>query len=105
MKEESKTTVAPECGDLNELVPLFMAAPVDRRAAAFAALRGEDVRKADDRPGSLRLFKMGEAVSLTGLSRTTLWRAIRDGRVKAVEVRRGSFRVPENELRKLVAVS
>lgn len=96
---------APECGGLDELVPLFMAADSGRKLAAFAALRAEDGPKPERPPGSLRLYKMGEAARMTGLSRTTLWRSLRDGRIKAVEVRRGSFRVPENELRKLVATA
>ena len=58
---------------------------------------------APETPRSLRLFKMVEACEATGLSRATLWRAIRDGNLKAVEIRAGSKRVPENELRRFVA--
>jgi predicted DNA-binding transcriptional regulator AlpA len=53
-------------------------------------------------PASLRLFRMGDAARETGLSRSTLWRAIRDGRLKTVEVRRGSHRMAEAELRRFV---
>ena len=51
---------------------------------------------------SLRLLRMGEAAALTNLSRTTVWRAVRDGRLKAVEIRKGSLRIAEAELRKFV---
>jgi excisionase family DNA binding protein len=102
MKTESKAA-ALECGGLDELVPLFMAADSERKLAAFAALRAEDGPKPEQPPGSLRLYKMGEAAKVTGLSRTTLWRALRDGRIKAVEIRPGLLRIPESELRRISA--
>ncbi len=94
-----------ECGDLNKLVPLFIAAPPERKKAAFAALAGEDDRSAGKRPASLRLFKMGDAAKAIGVSRATLWRLLQEGRIKAIEVRRGSLRVPETELQRFVAVA
>lgn len=57
-----------------------------------------------ERPPSLRLFRMGQAAAETGLSRTTLWRAIKDGRLRAVEIRRNSWRIPETELRRFAGV-
>lgn len=47
---------------------------------------------------NLRLFRMGQAAAQTGLSRCTIWRAVKDGRLRAVEIRKGSFRIPEVEL-------
>ena len=52
-------------------------------------------------PASIRLLRMGQAAAETGLSRCTIWRAIREGRIKAVEVRRGSHRIPMSELQRL----
>ena len=60
------------------------------------------VGQQDQQPVSLRLYRMGEACEQTGLSRTTLWRAIRDGRLRAVEVRAGSHRIPKAELIRFV---
>ncbi len=51
---------------------------------------------------SLRLFRMGEACAETGLSRTTLWRAIKENKLATVEVRSGSHRISENELQRFV---
>ena len=51
----------------------------------------------------LRLLKMGEAAEMTGLSRVTLWRAVRDGRLQTVEIRDNSHRISLEELRKFVA--
>jgi excisionase family DNA binding protein len=53
-------------------------------------------------PPCLRLLKMGEAARETGLSRPTLWRAIRDGHLHAVEIREGSRRIPLAELQRFV---
>ncbi len=79
---------------------LFSATP-EQLAAVDAALAG---KQPDSERPSLRLPRMGEAASETGLSRCTLWRAIRDGRLRSVEVRRGSHRISENELRRFVGV-
>lgn len=67
------------------------------RLAAILAGRSEP----DERP-NMRLMRMGQAARETGLSRVTLWRAIREGRLRSVEVRAGSRRVPEAELRRFV---
>ena len=67
-------------------------------AAVDAALAGHPE---PERP-SLRLYRMGEAASETGVSRCTLWRAIRESRLRAVEIRKGSLRIPEAELRRFV---
>lgn len=80
---------------------LFSATP-QQLAAVDAALAG---RSEPDRPVSLRLLRMCQAAKESGLSRCTLWRCIKDGRIRAVEVRRGSFRVPEDELRRFVGMA
>ena len=82
-----------------ERFKLLLTATPDQLAAVDAALAG---KKEPERPASLRLYRMGDAATATKLSRCTLWRAIRDGRLKAVEIRKGSFRIPECELRKFV---
>ncbi len=77
---------------------LFNATP-DTLVAVDAALAGKQPET--ERP-SLRLLRIGDAARETGLSRCTLWRVIRDGRLRAVEVRKGSYRIPEAELRRFV---
>jgi excisionase family DNA binding protein len=79
---------------------LFNATP-EQLTAVDAALAG---RLQSGQPTSLRLYRMGDAARETGLSRCTLWRALREGRLKAVEIRKGSFRIPERELRRFVGV-
>ncbi len=71
-----------------------------RLRAVESALSGNPAPA--ERPASLRLFNMGEACKVLGTSRATLWRMIRDGRCRTVEVRRNSHRVPESELQRIV---
>jgi excisionase family DNA binding protein len=52
----------------------------------------------DEQRASFRLYRTGEAATALGISRTTLWRAIREARLRTVEIREGSFRIPEEEL-------
>lgn len=51
--------------------------------------------------GSLRLLRPSEAARESGLSRYSLLRLRKEGKIRAVEIRRGHFRIPESELRKL----
>lgn len=70
-----------------------------RLTAVAAALTGNTPT---ERPRSMRLLRMGEAAEITGLSRVTIWRAIKDGNLKAVEIRKNSKRISEDELRRFV---
>ncbi len=82
------------------LVTLATLSDGDARLDAVAsALAGQSK---SDPPASLKLYRMGEAARVTGLSRPTLWRCIKDGRIKAVEVRAGSSRISEAELQRFV---
>jgi excisionase family DNA binding protein len=71
----------------------------DPRLEAVGALLAG--RPEPERAGSIRLLRMGEASRETGLSRCTIWRAIREGRIRTVEIRRGSHRIPMSELQRL----
>ena len=71
-------------------------ARLDRIAAEIA---GQEER---ERPASLRLFRPGEAAKALQVSRATLWRMCKEGRIRGVELRRGSVRFPESELARLV---
>ena len=53
--------------------------------------------------GTQLLMKMGPAAKYLGVSRVTLWRMIRDGRLKQVELMPGSFRICRQDLEKLAA--
>lgn len=55
-------------------------------------------------PPCLRLLRMGEAAKLMGVSRTTIFRMVRDGRLPTAELRKGLYRIPERAIRELVGV-
>lgn len=84
---------------IEERLKALLSANPDMLVVIDAALAG---KKPDTERPSLRLLRMGDAARETGLSRCTLWRVIQDGRLRAVEVRKGSRRVPEAELRRFV---
>ena len=49
------------------------------------------------------LLRMGEAAELLNVSRATLWRIIRAGRLEKVELYPGSFRLRRSDVLSLVA--
>ena len=53
-------------------------------------------------PASTKLLTMGGAAGALGVSRQTIWRMTREGRLPVVEIRRGQLRVPEAGLREFV---
>lgn len=71
----------------------------DELARVAGALAGQS----NEAP-SLRLLTMTKAAEALDVSRVTIWRLIRDGRLRAVEVRNGSHRIPEIELRRFAGV-
>jgi excisionase family DNA binding protein len=62
-------------------------AELNRVAAVFA---GETPTEPTDR----RLLSIQQAADALGVSRTTTWRLLRDGRLPYVELRPGSRRIP-----------
>lgn len=55
-------------------------------------------------PASLKLLGMGKAADEMGISRSTLWRMIRQGSIRAVKLCEGGrSRVPESEVRRFVS--
>ena len=62
-------------------------AELNRVAAVFA---GETPTEPTDR----RLLSIRQAADALNVSRTTIWRLLRDGQLPTVELRRGSRRIP-----------
>ncbi len=57
----------------------------------------------DARPASLRLLRICDAVNVSGLSRTTIYRMLDAGTIKPVTIRPGAApRIREDELRRIV---
>jgi excisionase family DNA binding protein len=81
---------------LEELIAAVLGATESRREEALKLLRGEARLAIPLEPPPLTaplLLNMGHAASYLGVSRTTLWRMIRSGRLEEVEVLPGSHRL------------
>jgi len=75
---------------------LFEASP-DQLGAIDGILEGKIQTKAAETVGPL-LMGMKAAAKFLGVSRTTLWRMVIDGRLKRVEVLPGSYRLRRADL-------
>lgn len=75
---------------------LFAASP-EQLGAIDSILDGKFQMRATETVGPL-LMGMMAAAKFLGVSRTTLWRMVSDGRLKKVEVLPGSFRLRRADL-------
>jgi len=87
-----------------ELLAAVVAATPDRKEAALKALRGdaEPERSTVQGKGPL-LMGMSAGAKFLGVSRATLWRVLRAGKIQKVELFPGSFRVRREDLEALAA--
>lgn len=81
------------------LIHAFFSAPEERQSRALLILQGADIPLRIDEP---HLLSMGNAAKFLGISRTSLWRLIKIGRLEKVELYPGSFRVRRADLLDLV---
>tara|TARA_R110002110_G_scaffold229888_1_gene445465 strand:- start:318 stop:593 length:276 start_codon:yes stop_codon:yes gene_type:complete len=78
---------------------ILSATPQVLSAVDYLLLNG----KTPDEKPSFKLYRMGEACDALGMSRTTLWRAIQEGRISTVKIAgksKPSHRIAENELKR-----
>lgn len=66
------------------------------------ALIREHAPKTETHAASMRLLRPGEFAKRSGLSRCTVWRMCEEKKLRTVEIRKGSRRIPEAELIRLV---
>jgi len=76
----------------------------ERRLSAILAANPDTLRRIDSilsgeiegatAPGDRRLLSIAQTARALNLSRTSIWRMLRDGRLPFVELRPGSRRVP-----------
>ena len=86
----------------DDFLQTLLTAPEKHKAKALKVLRGEisessDQNAAKQAPGSL-VMGMSAAAKHLGVSRPTLWRMIRAGRLQKVEIYPGAFRVNRSDL-------
>ncbi len=84
---------------VEERLKALLTAPPETLARVDAALAGKIMT---ERPESLRLLRPGEFAERSGLSRCSVWRMCKEGRLRTVDIRKGSHRIPESELVRLV---
>ena len=86
----------------SELITMLAQVP-DNDTPRLEAVRVAIIAgKYDSAPVSVKLWKMGDACREIGFSRVTLWRLIQEKRIGTVEVRKGSLRIPDAEIRRFV---
>lgn len=76
----------------NERLMKFLQATPEQQAAIDSILAGKQLVASEPARGPL-LLGMGAAAKLLGVSRATLWRMIKAGKLSKVEVLPDSFRV------------
>jgi excisionase family DNA binding protein len=81
-----------------ERIKMLFAATPEQLARVDAALTGAGENKT---PVSLRTYPLRKAALEIGVSRSTLWRAIKAGTLATVKIRR-AHRISEIELRRFV---
>ena len=86
----------------NERLLKFLQAPPETQAEIDRILEGKVQARVEPTTGPL-LYGMTPAAKFLGVSRATLWRMIKAGRLGKVEVLPGSFRVRRVDLEALAA--
>ena len=77
---------------LEELMAALLSATDDRKAQALRVLRGETQEPERRAVSGPMLMSVGEAAKLLGVSRPTLWRILKAGRLEKVEIYAGAYR-------------
>ncbi len=85
----------------DQIIRAVFSATDEAKASALAILEGRKPPTQSSAVGPL-LLSMGEAAGLLGVSRATLWRMIRAGRLTKVEIYSGAFRLRKADLLCLV---
>jgi len=83
----------------DDLIRAVFTAPEERKSKALLILQGADMPLRIDEP---LLLSMGQACELLGVSRATLWRMIRAGRLTKTEIYSGAYRLRRSDILDLV---
>lgn len=79
---------------LNEVLPRLATATAEQLEAVSSLLDGKQLQAAGTRPQDMRLLTMAEVCNTLGLSRMSVWRLTRAGKLKTIETIGGGLRVP-----------
>lgn len=87
---------------LDDLIGKWLSATDESKERALEILEGKNLSSENDGP---LLLSMGETCELMGLSRSSLWRLIKSGRLEKIELHPGSFRIRRADILSLIAES
>jgi excisionase family DNA binding protein len=83
----------------DDLIRAVFTATDEAKTKALAILEGRELLDTDSGP---LLLTMGEAAALLHVSRATLWRTIKAGRLPKVELYPGAFRLRRSDILAIV---
>ncbi len=90
----------------DQLIQAVFTATTENKSRAFDILQGKADPSSDLRPPSSDdgplLMSMGESAKFLNVSRGTLWRMVRDGRLTKVEIYHNAFRLRRSDILALV---
>ncbi len=87
----------------DDLIRAVFTATDEAKTRALAVLEGRDGSPSRPLDNGPLLLSMGEAAALLHVSRATLWRTIKSGRISKVELYPGAFRLRRSDILSLVA--
>lgn len=93
----------PSPADPNARLLKILKAPPEQQTLIDRVLAGEKPFPHHRSLDSPLLLGMGASAKLLGVSRGTLWRMIRAGRLKKVEILPGSFRIRQRDLERFAS--
>jgi len=87
----------------DDLIRAVFTATDEAKTRALAILEGRAISPGEPQDNAPLLLSMGEAAALLHVSRATLWRTIRAGRLEKVELYPGAFRLRKSDILNLVS--
>ncbi|MCU0858137.1 MAG: helix-turn-helix domain-containing protein [Pontiellaceae bacterium] len=86
----------------DDLIRAIFTASDKAKETALEILEGRASAPGEPQDNGPLLLSMGEAAALLNISRATLWRTIKSGRIEKVELYPGSFRLRRSDLLALI---
>ncbi|MFA7369568.1 MAG: helix-turn-helix domain-containing protein [Kiritimatiellales bacterium] len=86
----------------DDLIRAVFTATDEAKTKALAILEGRDGSSSRPLDNGPLLLSMGEAAALLHVSRATLWRTIKAGRLPKVELYPGAFRLRRSDILAIV---
>ncbi len=86
----------------DDLIRAVFTATDEAKTRALAILEGRAISPSEPKDNAPLLLSMGEAAALLHVSRATLWRTIKAGRLPKVELYPGAFRLRRSDILAIV---